>query len=158
MAGVKSRYTEKIPVRAVSIYLLVLAALFSFLWLSELIPALFSGAIPQSILEDGTPTNAVYVLDLAWILPAFVITSISLWKKQALGYSLAGIMLTLFVLLDTAILAMAIFQIQAGNPDAVPMSALFGMLIASAIGMLTWYLTGLRMPKGLKYQAGANAS
>jgi len=71
MAGIKEYFTEKTPARTVSIYLALLAVLFYFLWLSEIIPALLARTIPQSIRDNGTPTNPVHVLDMAWILPAF---------------------------------------------------------------------------------------
>jgi hypothetical protein len=156
MAGIKARTTEKTPARAVSVYLAVLAFLFCFLWLSELIPALVAGEIPQSILEDGTPTNAIHVLDLAWILPAFVITSISLWRKHSLGYTLAAVLLSFFVLLASATLSMALFEARGGNPDAIPMAGFFGTLIALAVGMLTWYLRSLRLPQGMGNEEAVN--
>ncbi len=149
MAGIKAGYTEKTPVKVVSIYLTVLAILFYFLWLSELIPALVTGKIPQSILDDGTPTNAIHVLDMAWILPAFVITSISLWRKHSLGCTLAGVMLTFFVLLASAILSMVVFQARNGNHDIIPEAVMFGTLIAIAVGMLAWYLKSFRLPQGM---------
>ena len=100
MTGIKARFTEKAPVKAVSIYLAALAVLFYFMWLSEIVPALIVGEIPQSIRENGTPTNAVHVLDMAWVLPAFWITAVGLWRKQALGYTLAGALLTYAVPFD----------------------------------------------------------
>ena len=145
MAGLKAHFIEKTPARAVSGLLAVLAFLFYFLWLSELIPALVAGKIPQSILDDRTPTNAIHVLDMAWILPAFVITAVNLWRKHALGYSLAGVMLTFFVLLASAALSMALLEAKAGDPEAIPMAGLFGTLIAIAAGMLLWYLKSLRL-------------
>lgn len=149
LAGVKARFAERTPVRAVSIYLAVLAALFYLMWLSELIPALLAGEIPQSIVEDGTPTNAIHVLDMAWILPAFAIAAVSLWRRQSLGYTLAGISLPFFVLLVAAVLSMAILQAQEGNPDAPGSIVIFGTLLAAGIGMVVWYLRGLRVPAGM---------
>lgn len=146
ITGIKACHTEKTPVKAVSIFLAVLAFLFYFLWLSELIPALLSGKVPQSILDTGTPTNVIHVLDMAWILPAFVISAIRLWRKHSFGYILAGVMLTFFVLLALATLSMALFEVRGGNPDAILMAGLFGGLIAIAIGLLSWYLISLRLP------------
>jgi len=146
LAGVKARFAERTPVRTVSIYLAVLAALFYLMWLSELVPALVAGVIPQSIVEDGTPTNAIHVLDMAWILPAFAITAVSLWRRQSLGYTLAGISLPFFVLLVAAVLSMAILQAREGNPDAPGSMVIFGTLLAAGIGMVVWYLRGLSMP------------
>lgn len=144
MPGIKECFTEKTPVRVVSTYFAVLMVLFYFLWLSEIVPALLAGEIPQSIQDNGKPTNAVHVLDMAWILPAFGITAVSLWRKQALGYTLAGALLTYVVLLILAILSMVVFMIQGGHPVVVPQVIIFGALLAISLGILIWYLKGLR--------------
>ena len=143
MARIKEYFTEKTPVRTVSIYLAVLAVLFYFLWLSEIIPALLARAIPQSIRDNGTPTNPVHVLDMAWILPAFGITALCLWRKQALGYTLAGALLSYTVLLALAILSMVVFMIRGGQPLVVPQVTIFGTLILTSLGMLIWFLKGM---------------
>jgi hypothetical protein len=140
---IQARFKPHTPIRAVCIYLMVVVVLFYLLWLGEVVPALLTGAVPQSILEDGTPTNAVYVVDMAWLLPAFVITAVRLWRRQPLGYTLAGALLTNLVLLVLAILSMGVFQMQQGDPGAVPMVVLFAALAAASLGMLLWYVRGL---------------
>jgi hypothetical protein len=135
LVGIKSCFTEKTPVKVVSIYLAVLAVLFYFMWLSEVVPASIAGEIPQSIQDNGTPTNAVHVLDMAWILPAFGITAFNLWGKRALGYTLAGALLTYGVLLTLAILSMVIFMIREGFPVVVPQMVIFGALFAISLGI-----------------------
>jgi len=144
MSGIKAHFTEKTPVKTVSIYLAVLAVLFYFMWLSEIVPALMAGEIPQSIQDNGTPTNAVHVLDMAWMLPSFGITAVSLWRKRALGYTFAGAILSYGVFLMLAILSMVIFMIREGFTVAVPQVAIFGMLFAVSLGMLIWYMRGLK--------------
>ncbi len=84
---------------------------------------------------------------MAWILPAFVVAAASLWRKQAFGYKLAGVMLSHFVLLILAVVSMAVFEIWDGHLDVVPQMVIFGTLFASGLGMLTWLLTGLRSPR-----------
>jgi hypothetical protein len=143
IVGNKACFKEKTPVKAISIYLAVLAVLFYFMWLGEIVLALISGRIPQSILDNGTPTNAVHVLDMAWILPAFGITAVSLWRKKALGYTLAGALLSYAVFLTLAILGMAIFTIREGYPIVVPQVVIFGALLAISLGMLIWYMRNL---------------
>jgi hypothetical protein len=140
LAGIKVCFTAKTPVKAVSIYLGVIAVLFYFLWLSEAVPASIAGKTPQSVIDAGTPTNAVYVLDMAWILPAFGITAVGLWRKRALGYTLAGALLSYLVLLILAILSMVVFMIRDGQPVAVPQVVIFGTLFAISLGMLLWYM------------------
>ena len=143
-AGIRACFTDRAPVKAVSIYLAVLAGLFYFLWLSEIIPALLAGKIPQSIQDNGTPTNPVHVLDMAWILPAFGITAVSLWRKQAWGYTLAGAILSYAVLLTLAILSMVVFMIRQNQPIVVPQVVIFAALFAISLGMLIWYIKDLK--------------
>lgn len=139
LAGIKARFSERAPIKAISIFLAVLAVLFYLLWLSELVPALIAGEVPQSIIDTGTPTNVIHVLDLAWILPAFLIAAANLWRKRPLGYILAGIMLPFFTLLVSATLAMALAELDAGNADAAGMAGLFGTLLLAGTGILAWY-------------------
>jgi hypothetical protein len=143
---IKSYFTQKTPINVVSIYLIVLAVLFYFLWLSEIVPAIFAGKVPQSILDNGTPTNAVHVLDMAWILPAIIITAVSLRRKQAWGYTLAGALLSYMVLLILAILGMVMEMAREGVPIVIPQVVIFGSLLAISLGMCIWYLKGLEYP------------
>ena len=145
-AGVKASFGEHTPVQAVSIYLAVLAVLFYGLWLSEDIPALLAGTIPQSVQLNGTPTNSAHVLDMAWILPAFLITAAGLRRGWALAYTLAGALLTFMVLLTLAILSMVVFQIMAGQLVERPQVIIFASLVAASLGMLGWYLRDVRAP------------
>jgi hypothetical protein len=144
MAQIKACFTQKAPAKAISIYLGVLAVLFYFLWLSEVVPALLRGEIPKSVQDNGTPTNSVHVLDMAWVLPALLITSVSLWRKRALGYTLAGVLLSYCVLLTLAILSMAVFMIRGGHLVAIAQLGIFGALFALSLGMLIWYMRGLK--------------
>jgi len=83
---------------------------------------------------------------MAWILPAFGITAVSLWRKQALGYTLAGALLSYGVLLILAILSMVVFMIRGGHPVVAPQVVIFGALFAISLGMLIWYMRGLTSP------------
>ena len=70
--------------KAVSIFLGVVAVLFYFMWLSETsLPCL--PEVPQGVIDGEAPTDVVHVLDMAWILPAMVLTAIWLWRGRALG-------------------------------------------------------------------------
>jgi hypothetical protein len=143
-AGIQAHFTPSTPVRGVSLYLAVVVVLFYLKWLSEIGPALLTGTVPQSVIDTGTPTNVVYVVDMAWLLPALAIAAVMLWRKQALGYTLAGALLTLLLLLVLAILSMALFQVRQGQSEAVAGLVLFGALSAATLGMLAWYLRGLK--------------
>lgn len=142
--GFRKGFTERTPNKAVSIYLGMIASLFYLLWLSEAVPASLSGNPPQSLIDAGTPTNFVQVIDMAWLLPAIAITAISLWRKRSLGYALAGALLTHFTLLTLAILSMVAFMVRAGQPVVIPQVVIYGVLFAVSIGMAIAYLKNLK--------------
>lgn len=150
IARIKAGFAKTTPVKAVNIYLAVLTVLFYILWLNEIIPALAAGEIPQSIQSNGTPTNAVHVLDMVWILPAFGTTAVSLWRIQALGFTLAGALLYYGVLLILAILSTMVAMVREGQPVVIPQVVIFGVLFAISFGMLIWYMNGL---EGLVYRS-----
>lgn len=141
---IKASFTDRTPVRAVSIFLLVIAAVFYLMWLSEAGPASLTGITPESIQQDGTPTNVIHVLDMGLLLPALVIAAISLWRRQPLGYTLAPAFIVNLAFLALAILSMAVFQARAGEPASMPMVIIFVALFALSLGVLIWYLKNLR--------------
>ncbi len=143
-ARIKAHFSRRTPVKAVSIYLGVVAVLFYFMWLSEDIPALLAGGVPQGVIDSEAPTDVVHVLDMAWILPAKVLTAIWLWRGRALGYALAGTLLSFLSLLVLAIMSMIVFEVLYGLAAAVGMAAIFAVVFAISVGMLVWYLRGLR--------------
>jgi hypothetical protein len=104
----------------VSIFLVILAGTFYLTWLSEAVPASLSGIPPQSVGEDGTPATVIHALDMAWLPPALVITAVSLWRKQPIGYALAVALLGNLMFLALAILAIILFQARVGEPAVIP--------------------------------------
>jgi hypothetical protein len=144
LPAIKASFSENTPVKPLSTYLAVLAILFYGLWLSEVVPALLAGATPQSITDNGTPTNAVHVLDMAWVLPAMGIAAVSLWRKRPLGYTLAGALLSFVVLLALAILSIVVFLTRGGHPVVVPQVVVFATLFVISLGLLIWYMQRLR--------------
>lgn len=144
LEGIKARFGEKTPVKAVSIYLAALVLFFYFVWLSEIVPALITGDIPQSLTDYELPTSAVHVLDMAWMLPAMGLTAVWLWRKRAIGYTLAGALLTFVPVLGLAIMSMTVFMKRYDQPAAIEQTVIFGIVSAVSLGMLIWYLKELR--------------
>jgi hypothetical protein len=141
--AVKAGFSKNAPVRAIGIYLGVIGALFYLIWMSEALPASLAGVAPESVVEDGTPTNAIHVLDMGLLLPALLIAAVSLWRRRPLGFGLAAALLANLVLLGLAILSMTVFQGQAG--EAVPLSgvAIFATLFAVSLAFLVVHLRHL---------------
>jgi hypothetical protein len=149
-AEIKAHFSRGTPVKAVSIFLGVVAVLFYLMWLSEDIPALLAGEVPQGVMEAEAPTDVVHVLDMALLLPANVLTAIWLWRRRALGYALAGTLLSFLSLLVLAVISMLVFQVLYGVAavvEALGIAVVFGVVFAVSVGMLVWYLRGLKEKK-----------
>jgi hypothetical protein len=144
MAGIRARFTERTPVRTVSGFLALLAVTFYVVWLSEAVPAALAGQTPLSVQENGTPSNAIYVLDMAWILPACLIAAVTIARKTPLGYTLAGALLSFTVLLVLAVLSMVVFMVRAGYPVVIPQVVIFGVFFVLSAAVLVWYLSALQ--------------
>ena len=69
ISEIAARYGQRAPARTIAVVFLLLASFFGFLWLREIIPALWSGVPPKSVAEGAAFTNPVHVLDLSFVLP-----------------------------------------------------------------------------------------
>lgn len=143
-AAIKARFSRGTPVKAGSIYLGLVAVLFYFMWLSEDVPALLAGVVPQGVVDGEAPTDVVHVLDMAWILPANALAAMWLWRGRPLGYALAGTLLCFLSLLVLAIMSMIVFEVLYGLAAGVGIAVFFGVVLAISLGMLVWYLRELK--------------
>jgi hypothetical protein len=80
---------------------------------------------------------------MAWILPATILTALWLWRGRAVGYTLAGVLLTFLSLLALAIMSMIVFMVLYGQAVSVGPAAIFAILFAISLWMLVRYLRGL---------------
>jgi len=95
--------------------------LISFLWLSELIPALLAGTVPASITEAGLWVNPIHVIDLAIVLPAFILSGILALKNKRDGLFFVGPWLVFSALMAASIVfAMIIIGLSDGFSAVLP--------------------------------------
>jgi hypothetical protein len=67
-----------------------------------------SNTPPKALRDTGRITNPVHVLDLSLFLPALAIAGVLLWRRRALGYCLAPVLLA-----ATAAIAVALVSVSA---------------------------------------------
>jgi hypothetical protein len=135
--AIRQRFGEQTPIKTVSISLLIFALLIFMGWMKAILPALFTGQIPESILLARTPTNPVYVLDLGILLPAICLAAIWLWQRQAWGYVLCGILLVKVWTLTLAVISMSWFMYIFHQPGLDPVSVIIFLVFALASLSLT---------------------
>ncbi|MBX9784237.1 MAG: hypothetical protein K2X48_13185 [Chitinophagaceae bacterium] len=86
------QFSERVPVKTISLYLLLMPLMLFIAELSMIIPFITSGKIPETIIATGHPTSVVFALDFSIIIPAFTTAAVLLWQRKAWGYILATMM------------------------------------------------------------------
>ncbi len=114
------------------------------LWLSEDVPALLSGARPQSLVEMGLPTNPVHILDLGFFLPAVIVTGVLLLKRTTIAYTVAPAMIVFLLLTGMPILLTPVVQTVRREAAAWGVVGPIGALIVISLAMLIWLLSTMR--------------
>lgn len=134
------------PVKVTAIYLIVISILFYILWLSDIVPAILNNQTPKAVLESGLPTNPVHVIDLAFFLPALFITGVLMLKQKTIGYILAPVFLTFFILMDITIGALIVVMKLKGIENEISVAyVMFGLTVLSIV-LLVWILKSIRIP------------
>ena len=120
-------------------FLVATAVLFTYLWLSEILPDLLAGGPSTSATTWNVPSNPVHVLDLAIFLPGVFVVGLLLLRRHQLGRAFAPNAL-IFLGLTTLPIILTPFVAQAEGhaPDwsvLVPIG-----IIALATLALLWRL------------------
>lgn len=102
-------------IRTAGIYFIAVSSFFYFVWLSQLIPAMYRGVTPADLLDAGIPVNPVHVLDLSVCLPALIITGISLLRRNPVASVFAGPFLVFCCLMELTIAFLLFSSWQAGD-------------------------------------------
>lgn len=136
----EASFTANRRTKVVSGFLMVVAILFYLLWLSEDIPALLTGSIPPTVLQNGLLTNPVHVLDMALYLPAMLLTAILLWRRKFLGYVLALPMLVFNILTGVGILAMFLVMSSQGMAVSLGVEVLFALIVLASLVLSALYI------------------
>jgi len=142
--NVSQWFASDVSTKPTGIFLVVIAVLFYFIWLSEIIPAILINATPKSIIESGLLINPVHVLDIAICLPALIVTGIALIKKKNIGFLLAPTMLLFCIFMAIAIAAMLITMKVKGLDTNLVLAAIFGFITLLSSLFLARYLWKLK--------------
>jgi hypothetical protein len=142
--AVRQRFAGRWPVQVVAWSLIVTAAFFGFVWLSEDIPALLAGRMPQTVTDMALPTNPVHILDLAFFLPAAVATGVMLRKERPLAYTVAPAMIVFLILTGVPILLTPVVQSVRGQAAAWGAVGPICTLTAVLLAVLVWLMSSVQ--------------
>lgn len=115
------------PIKWISGFMLFFAFLLGGLWIAFSLSFIFTGQVPQAIVQTEHPTGVVFATDLSLLVPGLVISAILLWKRQSWGYILGSIVLIKATTYGLAMIAMSTFAyVETGAGD--PMTPLWAFL------------------------------
>jgi len=130
-----------LPRRTTIVFLSLVVVMFAGLWLSQIGGAIASGSLPDAVAELHLPTSAVYVLDLAFVLPAFAAAAVQLARRSALGGVLGLGCVVFSVLMALSIAGMSVVQAAQGTLEDPVLAIVFATIAAVAA---TLALIGIR--------------
>ncbi len=139
-----SRFEDNTPSVLTASFLLLIAVLFYFLWFSEIIPAVISNSAPKSVSSYNLLVNPVHVLDLSFVLPGLIITSILLIKKRKAGFIFAPVLLIFTILLSLALIAMAVMLNIKNVTEDFSLAVIFSVIAVISVVILFIFLRRMK--------------
>lgn len=122
--------------RFASYVIIGIGILFGMLWLSEIIPALLTDRVPQSLLDAGLWVNPIHVIDLAIVLPGFMLTGYFALKGRSSGLFFLAPWLTFSVLMGLSIVAaMIMMTLQGVGSTLAPMIMVSLVVLLSFVAL-----------------------
>jgi hypothetical protein len=108
-------------------------ALFTLLWLTELVPASISGELSPSTEAAGLIVNPVHVIDLSVLLPGMIFIGV-----LALRRNLTGLFLTLPALVFTALMGLSIIAAMvliavSGDASALVLMVMVAVVVGASV-------------------------
>lgn len=134
-AELRPHVGERFPRRGIIALCLALAGVLLAMW-SARIAAGLSGDLEGAMLL-GQPTLVVQALDLGLIVPLAVFCAVALWRRWAVGYLLAAVLVVKAVAMAGAICLMVVLAgLDAGAMEWPPLVIFAGFTAASlALGL-----------------------
>lgn len=123
-----------LPARWISL-VLGMAILFVPLWLTMVVSTIRT--------QTGHPFTTVFVLDLAFLIPAMVIAAVQLWRRRPSGYLLAGVLLVKSAISGLLLTVGSLWQIQLGFPVAMEELGMYLFLLTAGGLALAVFLSHL---------------
>jgi hypothetical protein len=83
---IQDRFDKKTPVKALSIFMILIALPLAVFELTLTLTAIFSGTVP-------TVPPLIFALDLSFVIPNMILAAVLLWKHHRWGYILTAMMM-----------------------------------------------------------------
>jgi hypothetical protein len=137
-------FSDKLPVKSIGVFFIVIALMFYTLWLKDVVPAILNHTIPASVSDYNLLVNPVHVLDIAIALPGLIVTAVLLFRKNRFGLLFTPIFLVFIIILTIALAAMVIVVQQRGISNEGSVAGIFIFLAMISSVFLGLFLRRLK--------------
>lgn len=142
--GIAAEFRASTPVIWIAGYMGLVSIILGIFHVTVALGYVFSGQVPEIVVNVGHPTNLIAALDLSFVVSFGFLGAIWLWLRQPWGYVLALIWNVKGAVYTTALSAATFWVFFAGASDSLILVVLW---IAIAIGCL---LSSLVLLKNMK--------
>jgi len=142
--GLNNCFQEKPRLKFTGIFLLIMAAIVSAMWMGRIIPPLLSGTVPESV--EHYTTLIIQAMDIGLIIPALIIGGILTLKKNPIGYFLSTLMSIKILTLLSSITAMIVGMSKNGVPVSIVEIIAFSAFNLVAIFNLIFVMKSIKQP------------
>ncbi len=137
-------FAENVPRRSTGVYFIVVALMFYFLWLSDVVPAILTHTLPAGVSDYNLTTNPVHVLDMALVLPGLLAIAVLLMRRRAAGFIMTPVFLVFIILLALALAAMVLSVRLQGLSEDASVAVIFAVLAVISGTLLTLFLRRMK--------------
>jgi hypothetical protein len=120
---VSQQFSSRTPVRWIGGYFLFVAISLTLVYLMQSLGYVFTGQVPDIVINSGHPTNIVFALDLTLLIPWMALSGVWLIQHRPWGYVIAGIICVKAPLYTLVLTINTLLLVQSGlaTPDQVPL-------------------------------------
>lgn len=142
IAGLAPRFRRRTPVRSIAGMILLLALPLAAIQISGLAGFALTGSVPDEPSQLVVPlefTRLGAVLDLSLLVPAYLLAAAWVWRRRALAFLLATVVLVSGALHQVSYMTAMLFQLSAEVPGAafdVLEPAILALFVAASVLLL----------------------
>jgi hypothetical protein len=133
VSEIGQRFQAGAPVKWISGYMLLVAVCLGGLWIAMSLGFVFTGQIPQVVLDSGHVTSVVFAVDLTLLAPYFVLGASWLWQCRPWGFILATMINVSGATYTLVLAGMGITADKAVVAGATVLTPLWLLLTAASV-------------------------
>jgi hypothetical protein len=126
----KSRFTQRMPIRLTGAFLMITSSVFATLWMTFVLSRLLTGTELEPI------ARTVIAIDSVVLLPLAFFAGLWLWRREARGYVLASVLLIMFAATFLTLVVSTIIASQWGYVVEALQTVLYGIGLVVSLALL----------------------